>query len=365
VQLLRDKFGNTKVLGIRDCSVQRNNQKVVEESASTMLPERLEKEALKHTAALADAVDYMGAGTVEFIYDLDADDIYFMEMNTRLQVEHPVTEATSCIDIVKAQYDIASGADISGLKPQQKGYAIEVRVTAEKAALDSDGVMQLLPYPGKVVECIIPEQDDVEVMSMIATGKEVSPYYDSLVAQFICRGKDRNDTIKKLLAFLEKVTIKGIATNIPLLQRILKDETFVNGVYDTTYLPKFMAKLDQQVMIEEMEASAASGLEGIAESIQVDGSNELKVIAQSAGIFYRASSPAEPDFVLEGDIVNVEQTLGLMEAMKMFSPITLGSFNRKDAVLYDTKTKYRIERIINTNGQQVSSGDLLYIITPL
>ncbi len=291
VQLLRDKHCNTKVLGIRDCSVQRNNQKVVEESESTMLPAHLEAEALKHTAALADAVDYMGAGTVEFIYDLDENAIYFMEMNTRLQVEHPVTEATSCIDIVSAQYDIASGKSIVDLQPQKEGYAIEVRVTAEKAALDNNGVMQLVPHPGKVLECVIPEQDDVEVMSMIAAGKEVSPYYDSLVAQFICHGKDRNDTINKLLAFLDKVVIKGIATNIPLLQRILKDETFLKGSYDTTYLPKFMAELDQQAMIEEMEASAAAG--GSDESIQVDGSNELKVIAQSAGIFYRASSPAE------------------------------------------------------------------------
>jgi acetyl/propionyl-CoA carboxylase alpha subunit/acetyl-CoA carboxylase beta subunit len=363
VQLLRDKHGNTKVLGIRDCSVQRNNQKVIEESASTMLPEDLEAQALKHTAALADAVDYMGAGTVEFIYDLDANAIYFMEMNTRLQVEHPVTEATSCIDIVSAQYDIASGASIAELQPQKEGYAIEVRVTAEKAALDNNGVMQLLPHPGKLVECIIPEQDDVEVMSMIAQGKEVSPYYDSLVAQFICHGKDRNDTVNKLLAFLDKVVIKGIATNIPLLQRILKDETFLNGVYDTTYLPQFMAELDQQVMIEEMEASAAAG--GSEVSIQVDGSNELKVIAQSAGIFYRASSPSEPDFVQEGDIVTIDQTLGLMEAMKMFSPVTLASFNRPDAVLYDADTKFRVERIINANGQQVSSGDLLYIVTPL
>ncbi|HEY5716385.1 MAG TPA: biotin carboxylase N-terminal domain-containing protein, partial [Psychromonas sp.] len=173
VQLLRDKHCNTKVLGIRDCSVQRNNQKVVEESESTMLPAHLEAEALKHTAALADAVDYMGAGTVEFIYDLDQDAIYFMEMNTRLQVEHPVTEATSCIDIVSAQYDIASGKSIADLQPQKKGYAIEVRVTAEKAALDNNGVMQLLPYPGKVAEYYVPEQDDVEVMSMIAEGKEV------------------------------------------------------------------------------------------------------------------------------------------------------------------------------------------------
>ncbi len=363
VQLLRDKHCNTKVLGIRDCSVQRNNQKVVEESESTMLPAKLEALALQHTAALADAVDYMGAGTVEFIYDLDEDAIYFMEMNTRLQVEHPVTEATSCIDIVSAQYDIASGKSIADLKPQKKGYAIEVRVTAEKAAIDNNGIMQLVPHPGKVLECVIPQQDDVEVMSMIAEGKEVSPYYDSLVAQFICHGKDRNDTVKKLLKFLDNVVIKGIATNIPLLQRILKDETFLNGVYDTTYLPKFMAELDQQVMIDEMEASASLGSSEV--SIQVDGSNELKVIAQSAGIFYRASSPAEPDFVHEGDIVTIDQTVGLMEAMKMFSPVTLASFNRQDAVLYDADTKFRVERIINANGQQVSSGDLLYIVTPL
>jgi len=363
VQLLRDKHCNTKVLGIRDCSVQRNNQKVVEESASTMLPAELEALALKHTEALADAVDYMGAGTVEFIYDLDENAIYFMEMNTRLQVEHPVTEATSCIDIVSAQYKIASGESIADYEPKKKGYAIEVRVTAEKAALDNHGVMQLVPYPGKVVECVIPEQDNVEVMSMIAEGKEVSPYYDSLVAQFICHGEDRNDTVAKLLDFLDNVVIKGIATNIPLLKRILKDDTFLGGNYDTTYLPKFMAKLDQQVMIDEMEASASAGSSDV--SIQVDGSNELKVLAQSAGIFYRASSPSEPDFVHEGDIVNVEQTVGLMEAMKMFSPITLSSFNRQDAVLYDPETKFRVERIIHTNGQQVSSGDLLYIVTPL
>jgi len=363
VQLLRDKHCNTKVLGIRDCSVQRNNQKVVEESASTMLPADLQAEALKHTAALADAVDYLGAGTVEFIYDLDENAIYFMEMNTRLQVEHPVTEATSCIDIVSAQYNIASGANIADMQPANKGYAIEVRVTAEKAALDADGVMQLLPHPGKIVEYSIPEQDNVEVISMIAEGKEVSPYYDSLVAQFICTGKDRNDTVKKLLKFLDSVVIRGIATNIPLLKRILNDEIFLKGNYDTTYLPKFMARLDQQVMIDEMEASASTG--GSDVSITVDGSNELKVIAQSAGIFYRASSPAEPDFVHEGDIVNVEQTLGLMEAMKMFSPLSLSSFNRQDAVLYDANTKFRVERIINANGQQVSSGDLLYIVTPL
>jgi acetyl/propionyl-CoA carboxylase alpha subunit len=203
----------------------------------------------------------------------------------------------------------------------------------------------------------------MEIISMVAEGIEVSPYYDSLIAQFICTGKDRNDTIKKMLVFLDKVVIKGIATNIPLLKRILTDEVFLKGVYDTTYLPKLMARFDQNAMIAEMEASASTG--GDAVSITVDGSDELKVIAKSSGIFYRASSPAEPDFAMEGDIVSVDQTLGLMEAMKMFSPISLSSFNRPDAELYDANTKYRIERIINSNGQQVSSGDLLYIITPL
>ncbi|MGL5393625.1 MAG: biotin carboxylase N-terminal domain-containing protein, partial [Shewanella sp.] len=135
VQLLRDKFGHTKVLGLRDCSVQRNNQKVVEESGSTMLPEDLKKQVLDYTRALGDATDYMGAGTVEFIYNLDANEVYFMEMNTRLQVEHPVTEATSGIDIVSAQFDIAAGRSIEHLAPKEIGYAMEVRVTAEKAAL--------------------------------------------------------------------------------------------------------------------------------------------------------------------------------------------------------------------------------------
>ncbi|MCE2594226.1 ATP-grasp domain-containing protein [Motilimonas cestriensis] len=365
VQLLRDKFGNTRVLGLRDCSVQRNNQKVVEESASTMLPKDLEERVYKYTAAIADAVNYFGAGTVEFIYDLDANDVYFMEMNTRLQVEHPVTEATSGVDIVSAQYKIASGESIEDMKPVLDGYAIEVRVTAEKAAMDSNGIMQLVPNPGLVTECVLPERDDVEIMAMIAEGKEVSPYYDSLIAQIIIKGKDREDTVEKLYAYLDSVVIKGIATNIPLLKRILKDETFRQGVYDTNYLPKLMAELDQDALIAEMEAAATVAGASSAESIKVEGSDELKVIAQSAGIFYTASSPSEPDFVKEGDIVSVNQTLGLMEAMKMFSKVTLAGFNRKDAVIYPADQKYRVERIMNTSGQQVSTGDLLYIVKPI
>ncbi|MCE9789647.1 biotin carboxylase N-terminal domain-containing protein [Shewanella chilikensis] len=364
VQLLRDKFGNTKVLGLRDCSVQRNNQKVIEESGSTMLPEELKQKVMEYTRALGDATDYMGAGTVEFIYNLDANEVYFMEMNTRLQVEHPVTEATSGIDIVSAQFDVAAGRSIEDLQPQEIGYAMEVRVTAEKAALDSQGILQLVPNPGLITECVMPERDDVEIISIAAEGKEVSPYYDSLIAQIIIRGDSRDDVIAKMYDYLDQVVIKGIATNIPLLKRILADETFREGVYDTNYLPRLMAELDIPALIAEMEAAAET--QGVdTESLRVGESNELKVLAQGAGIFYTSPAPGEADFVKEGDIVTVDQTLALTEAMKMFSQVTLAGFNRKGAELYPEDKKYRIERILNSNGQQVSQGDLLFVVSPV
>lgn len=364
VQLLRDQFGHAKVLGLRDCSVQRNNQKVVEESGSTMLPDELKKQVLDYTRALGDATDYMGAGTVEFIYNLDANEVYFMEMNTRLQVEHPVTEATSGIDIVSAQFDIAAGRSIEHLEPKEIGYAMEVRVTAEKAALDSHGILQLVPNPGKITECVFPDHPDVEIISIAAPGKEVSPYYDSLIAQVIMRGENREDVIAKLHAYLDSVVLKGIATNIPLLKLILSDGTFKEGVYDTNYLPRFMAELDIPALIAEMEAAAETvGVD--TESLRVGESNELKVLAQGAGIFYTSPAPGEPDFVKEGDIVTVEQTLALTEAMKMFSQVNLAGFNRQGAVLYPEDKKYRIERILNSNGQQVSQGDLLFVVSPV
>lgn len=367
VQLLRDKYGNSRVLGIRDCSVQRNNQKVVEESGSTMLPEELKQQVLQYTLAIADRVDYMGAGTVEYIYDLDSKAVYFMEMNTRLQVEHPVTEATSGIDIVKAQFDIASGESIEDMQPVEKGYAIEVRVTAEKVAVDSAGTMQLIPNPGKITNCVMPARDDIELISIAATDIEISPFYDSLIAQVICSGDSREQVIDKLHDYLDSIVIEGIPTNIALLKRILKDSTFRGGDYDTNYLPTFMATLDAAELVAEIEDAASSGANVAmdTDSIRVKDSQELKVFAQSSGIFYTASSPAEPDFVKQGDAVTTTQTLALMEAMKMFSQISLSQYNRTGAELYPSDKQYRIEHINAANGQQVSSGDLLFIISML
>ncbi|MFV2091312.1 MAG: biotin carboxylase N-terminal domain-containing protein, partial [Pseudomonadales bacterium] len=139
VQLLRDTHGNTKVLGLRDCSIQRDKQKVFEESDATMLPADLRAAVLKHTSDIADQVGYVGAGTVEFIHDLESEAIYFMEMNTRLQVEHPVTEWVSGIDIVSEQFRIASGESIADLEPANDGYAIQARINAERIEVGTDG----------------------------------------------------------------------------------------------------------------------------------------------------------------------------------------------------------------------------------
>ena len=168
-QLLRDTHGNTHVLGIRDCSVQRDKQKVIEESGSTMLPKKLLDTVLRSTADIANEVGYIGAGTVEFIYDLKSDAVYFMEMNTRLQVEHPVTEWTSGINIVAEQFRIASGESIADLKVKSTGYSIEARVNAERIVQQADGSLAFRPHPGEVQECIFPEEEGVEVIATVGT----------------------------------------------------------------------------------------------------------------------------------------------------------------------------------------------------
>jgi acetyl/propionyl-CoA carboxylase alpha subunit len=365
VQILRDQEGNTKVLGLRDCSVQRNNQKIIEESASTALPKNLEEKVYDYSARLADAVDYNGAGTVEFIYNLDVNDVYFMEMNTRLQVEHPVTELVTGIDIVSKQFAIAGGASIKDLKIASKGYAIEVRINAEKAVMQGNDV-NFIPNAGKITKFELPEDKNIQILKSIDSDKEVTPFYDSMVVQIICYGKDRNDTIAKMLKYLGTVVIEGVSTNIPMLKDILKDEIFINGVYDTNYLPKYLNRIDQAKLIKDFEESAGqTGQNVTKESLAIEGSTELKVLAPASSIFYSSPSPTEPSYVKEGDIVSVNQTLCLMEAMKMFSPLNLKSFNAQGNALYDDDVQYQIVRIHNSEGQQVNHGDLLFVIKPV
>ncbi len=364
VQLLRDTHGNTKVLGLRDCSVQRDKQKVFEESGSTTLPEHLEKAVLEYTAAIADEVNYVGAGTVEFIYDLDSNDIYFMEMNTRLQVEHPVTEWVSGIDIVTQQFRIASGESIADLAPTSDGYSIEARVTAEKVQMSASGELVFRPHPGKIVDFEFPHEDGVEVIEAAGAGKLVSPYYDSMLAQVIVHAKGRRRAINKLLAYLERVRVTGICTNIPLLKRVLQDEVYIEGTYDTNYLPEFLQRIDAKSLIDEIERAAGEQLAAIdLAAIKIEDSDELKVLSPTTAIFYTTPTPGEPQFVAVGDKISVNDTLGQLEAMKIFTPLSLADFNI-ETELYDAEMEFEVTRINMANGQQVNAGDLLFVVKP-
>ena len=366
VQILRDRHGNTQVLGLRDCSVQRDKQKVIEESGSTMLPDELDADVRRHAAALADAVDYVGAGTVEFIYDLDASAVYFMEMNTRLQVEHPVTEWVSGVDIVGEQLRIAAGESIETLAFGEDGYAIEARVNAERL-IESAAGLSFQPSPGDIRECAFPDEDGIDVIAAAATGKAVSPYYDSMIAQIIARGPDRAATAAKLADYLDRVVIRGISTNVALVKRILGDEVFLRGDYDTGYLPEFLTRLDAAELIAEIAEAAGDDDAGIGlDAIAIEDSDELKVIAPSTGIFYGNPSPTEPPYVSVGDRVGVDTTLCQLEAFKIFTPVRLADFNAPgQPPLYDADREFEVRRVNVPSGQQVNGGDLLFVVRPV
>ncbi len=363
VQILCDQHGTVSVLGLRDCSVQRNNQKLIEESGSTALPEALREESFRSARAIARKIGYVGAGTVEFIFDLEAQKLYFMEMNTRLQVEHPVTEATSGTDIVKAQFEIAGGSRIKDAPAGEDGYAMEVRINAERVVETQDGI-DLLPSPGTVSRCEFPQRPDIDVLAAIDTGTVVSPYYDSLVAQVVCHGKDRADTIARMRSYLDQVTIEGVCTNLPLLRRVLDDEQFRTGDYDTRYLPGFLARTCAGGLVREVERSAGVSTTMDRASIEIEGSDELKVGAPSGGLFFSAASPNDPPFVRVGDVLGAEKTLCLIEAMKLFRPVSLSSIDA-GGDLFARDTRYEVMRVNAANGQVVNQGDLLFVVRPV
>ena len=365
-QVLRDTHGNTRVLGLRDCSVQRNNQKLLEESGSTLLGEALREEVFRCAASIAEKVDYIGAGTVEFIFDVPSQAVYFMEMNTRLQVEHPVTEATTGIDIVAEQFKIASGESIEAMVPQETGYAIEARINAERASIDAMGQVTFQPTPGRITRCELPEREGITLISMAATEKMVSPFYDSLIIQVIAEGSDRNDAVANLASYLDDVVIEGINTNIALIKRILRDEVFLGGDYDTTYLPGFLGRSDVHSLIDEIDEAAGSRASDLTlESLTIEDSGEIRVLAPSTGVFFRTPSPSEPEYVNLGDVVSVDDVLCVLEAMKMFAPFRLSAYASAAGELYPSNQKYRVTRINVTSGQAVNEGDLLFVVEPV
>lgn len=233
-QILGDNHGNVIHLFDRECSVQRRNQKIVEESPSPFLTPELRKEMGEKAVAAAKAVNYSGAGTIEFLVDKYRN-FYFLEMNTRLQVEHPITEAVTGIDIVREQIRIASGA---ALGYEQKdvtfsGHAIECRINAEDPET-------FAPCPGKITEWHAPGGLGIRVDSEIYSGYSIPPFYDSMIAKLIVSGKTRNASLMRLRRALEEFVIEGVKTTIPLQQKIISQAEFIDGQYNIHWLEKFM-----------------------------------------------------------------------------------------------------------------------------
>ncbi len=231
VQLAGDQAHNVINLGIRDCSVQRRYQKVIEESPSIGLPPEMQRDIQNAAVELGKAVNYSSLGTVEFLADLENKKFYFIEMNTRLQVEHPVTELVTDTDLVKEQIRLAAGLELSWKQSDIKisGHAIEARINAEDPRT-------LIPSPGLIKSYHPPGGNGIRVDSAVYTGYTVKPYYDSMISKLIVRDKDRESCIKKLLVALDEYLIDGINTNIELHRRILSHPDFRSGNFSTKFL---------------------------------------------------------------------------------------------------------------------------------
>ncbi|RMZ80539.1 hypothetical protein DV737_g2953, partial [Chaetothyriales sp. CBS 132003] len=261
VQVFADQHGNCLALGERDCSIQRRHQKILEESPAPNLDHATRKDIWDKARAAALAVDYEGAGTVEFIFDNDTGQFYFMEMNTRLQVEHPVTEMVTGLDLVAWQILVAEGKPLPASQEQveeqinKRGHAIEARIYAEnpdKGFIPDSGLLHHVKLPK--------ESADVRIDSGFVQGDDVSSHYDPMIAKLIVRAHDRRHAVQKMAAALDQYEIAGPATNIDFLKRICRSADFIDGAVETGYIEKHGQELfPEHGVTDEALAEAALG----------------------------------------------------------------------------------------------------------
>lgn len=232
IQVLADNYGNVVHLGERDCSIQRRLQKLLEETPSPAITNEKREEMGNAAVAAAKAVQYSGAGTVEFIYDHHTGAFYFMEMNTRIQVEHPVTEMVTGIDLIKQQISVANGEKLpfSQKEITFKGWSIECRINAENPD------KKFMPSPGKITMYLPPGGFGVRVDSGAYTGYTIPPFYDSMIAKVITYGATREEAIVKMKRALREFVIEGVDTTLDFHLRLLENETFVSGNFNTKFL---------------------------------------------------------------------------------------------------------------------------------
>ena len=228
IQVFGDTHGNAIHLGERDCSVQRRHQKLVEEAPSPVLPDDLRQEIGQKAADTIQKMGYRGAGTIEFLYEDGK--FYFMEMNTRIQVEHPVTEMITSLDLIAEQIKVAAGEELSYKRPLRfRGHAIEIRINAE----DPD---TFIPSPGKITQFHSPGGLGVRFDSAIYQGYSIPPYYDSMIGKLIVHGRTREECIKRLKRAIRETVIVGVKTTLPLHEWILEQDEFVSGEYTIKWL---------------------------------------------------------------------------------------------------------------------------------
>jgi acetyl-CoA carboxylase biotin carboxylase subunit len=234
VQVMADSKGNVVHLGERECSIQRRHQKILEEAPSTIVTPRLRKKMGKTAVEAAAALQYVNAGTIEFLLDADGN-YFFMEMNTRIQVEHGVTELVTGRDLVKEQILVAAGEPLSFSQKDIRidGHAIECRINAEDP-------VTFVPSPGTIRHFHQPGGPGVRVDTFAHEGCEISPYYDSLIAKVMAHGRTRPEAIARMKRCLEMMVVEGIKTNITLHQRILEEPDFVEGRIDTRFMERFL-----------------------------------------------------------------------------------------------------------------------------
>ena len=233
IQILADEHGNCIHLGERDCSVQRRNQKVLEETPSGILDEKTRKKMGEVAVKAVKEIGYSNAGTIEFLVDKNQD-FYFMEMNTRIQVEHPVTEMVTGVDIIKEQIKIAGGEELTYKQEDIKfeGHSMEVRINAENPDKN------FMPCPGTITGLHLPGGNGIRVDTAIYSGYTVPPTYDSMLAKLIVHGKNREESIAKMKSAVAEFVVEGITTNIDFLLKILENENFKTNNYDTSFIKK-------------------------------------------------------------------------------------------------------------------------------
>lgn len=235
VQIMADTHGNVVALGERDCSVQRNHQKMIEESPSPFLTDEVRGRMLEAAVKAARAVNYTSAGTIEFLMDENRD-FYFMEMNTRIQVEHPVTESVTRTDLIEEMIRVAAGEPLSFTQDEVdvRGHAIECRINAEQPENN------FMPSPGTIQQMHLPGGNGVRVDTATYDGCEISPFYDSMIAKIIVRGHDRKEAIAKMRTALEEMVVIGVKTNLDFQFAIMENETFKAGLADTGFIERFL-----------------------------------------------------------------------------------------------------------------------------